>query len=122
WERSNEAFRFLIKMDPESIKAAEYQRDIVANWNSALDGEAAQAEIQVLLANFGPTSEWAKLQKNREALARSLQVTEELVRTTAMTIHGEAQRREKADKKPDLALYARAADAYAQYLTAFGTG
>src|SRR6185369_8199562 len=49
WERSNEAYRFLIKMDPESIKAADYQRDIIANWNSALDVDHAQEEITVLL-------------------------------------------------------------------------
>jgi TolA-binding protein len=42
WERSNEAYRFLIKMDPESIKSAEYQRDIVGNWNAALDVDKAQ--------------------------------------------------------------------------------
>jgi len=120
WDRSNEAFRFLIKMDPESIKAAEYQRDIIANWNSALDVDRAQDEIKVLLDNFGPNSPWAKAQRNREALARSLEVTEDLVRTTATNMHGEAQRREKSDKKPDLNLYGRAAEAYEQYLAAFG--
>jgi len=120
WDRSNEAFRFLIKMDPESIKAAEYQRDIVANWNSALDVDRAQDEIKVLLDNFGPNSPWAKAQRNREALARSLEVTEDLVRTTATNMHGEAQRREKSDRKADLNLYGRAAAAYEQYLAAFG--
>ena len=120
WDRSNEAFRFLIKMDPESIKAAEYQRDIVSNWNSALDVDRAQEEIKVLLDNFGPNSAWAKAQRNREALTRSLDVTEELVRTSATNMHGEAQRREKSDKKPDINLYTRAAAAYDQYLTAFG--
>ncbi len=122
WERSNEAYRFLIKMDPESIKAAEYQRDIVGNWNSALDVDRAQDEIKVLLTNFGPNTEWAKVQKNRDALGRSLATTEELVRTSAVTIHGEAQRREKAEKKIDVALYTRAAAAYGDYLAAFGVG
>lgn len=135
WERSNEAYRFLIKMDPESIKSAEYQRDIVTNWNSALDPEKAQDEIKVLLDAFGPQSGWAKAQKNREALDRSLATTEELVRVTATNLHGEAQRREKLLKLPPqngcatkppvpgdlLALYNRAADAYDAYLQAFGT-
>jgi tetratricopeptide (TPR) repeat protein len=134
WDRSNEAYRFLIKMDPESIKAAEYQRDIVANWNSALDVERAQDEIKILLQNHGPSTAWAKAQKNRDALARSLQITEELTRTTATNIHGEAQRREKGLRLPkpdgcatqpylpaDLgSLYTRAADAYESYLDAFG--
>jgi len=134
WERSNEAYRFLIKMDPQSIKAADYQRDIVTNWNSALDPEKAQDEIKILLEAFGPNSGWAKEQKNREALDRSLATTEELVRVTATNLHGEAQRREKLLKLPPqngcattppvpkdlLALYTRAADAYGAYLDAFG--
>jgi len=120
WERSTDAFRFLIRMDPESLKAAEYQRAIVTNWTSALDLDRAQEEIRVLLTTFGPETEWAKAQKNRDALKRSLALTEELTRTTAMNIHGEAQRRKKLDKKANVALYQRAAAAYEQYLAAFG--
>jgi tetratricopeptide (TPR) repeat protein len=136
WDRSNSAYRFLIKMDPESIKAADYQRSIIANWNSAIDVDHAQEEIAVLLASYGPKSEWAKAQRNREALARSLETTEDLVRITATSIHGEAQRREKGLKRPEqkgcatkadlpadvLSLYTRASDAYEGYLSAFGTG
>ena len=136
WERSNEAYRFLIKMEPTSIKAADYQRDIIANWNSGLDVEKAQDEIKILLANYGPNTDWAKQQKNRDALERSLETTEELVRVTATNIHGEAQRREKALKIPKLTecvtspksppdiltLYTKASDAYEAYLSAFGTG
>src|SRR6185436_19389059 len=134
WDRSNSAYRFLIKMDPESLKAADYQRNIIANWNSALDIDRAQEEIGVLLASYGPKSEWAKAQRNREALARSLETTEDLVRVTATNIHAEAQRREKSLKRPEqkqcvtrpelpgdvLSLYTRASDAYNGYLTAFG--
>jgi cellulose synthase operon protein C len=134
WERSNEAFRFLIKMEPASIKAAEYQREIVQNWTSALDVERAQDEIKILLEQYGPASQWAKTQKNRDALERSLATTEDLVRVTATNIHGEAQRREKLAKLPKsgegcvtkpipngelVALYSKAADAYEQYLAAF---
>ncbi|HSS01324.1 MAG TPA: tetratricopeptide repeat protein [Kofleriaceae bacterium] len=134
WDRSNSAYRFLIKMDPESIKAADYQRNIINNWNSALDVDHAQEEITVLLASYGPHSEWAKAQRNREALVRSLEVTEDLVRVTATNIHAEAQRREKSLKRPEqkqcstrpdlpqdvLSMYTRASDAYGAYLTAFG--
>ena len=122
WERSSDAYRFLIRMDPEGLKSAEYQRSIIANWNSALDVDKAQEEIKVLLQNFGPNTPWSKAQKNKEALQRSLETTEDLTRTTAMNIHGEAQRRDKADKKADINLYGRAAAAYEQYLAAFGTG
>ncbi len=122
WDRSTDAYRFLIRMDPESMKSAEFQRAIVTNWTSALDVDRAQEEIKVLLTNFGPNTDWAKAQKNREALARSLETTEELTRVTAMNIHGEAQRRDKADRKADINLYTRAAAAYEQYLLAFGAG
>jgi len=136
WDRSNSAYRFLIKMDPESIKAADYQRSIIANWNSAIDVDHAQEEIGVLLASYGPESAWAKAQRNREALARSLETTEDLVRVTATSIHGEADRRMTSLRRPEpkqcltrpelpadvIGLYTRAANAYAAYLTAFGAG
>jgi TolA-binding protein len=136
WDRSNEAYRFLIKMDQESIKAAEYQRNVVENWNSAVELDRAQEEIKTLLDGYGPDSAWAKAQKNREALARSLDTTDELVLTTAKTIHAEAQRRQAAAhiKAPEKCvatsnlpadlkgLFKRAADAYDSYLQAFGTG
>jgi tetratricopeptide (TPR) repeat protein len=120
WERSSEAYRFLIRLDPDSLKAADHQRAIVTNWTSALDVDRAQEEIKVLLDRFGPGTAWAKQQRNRDGVARSLALTEELVRSTAVGVHGEAQRREKADKRPDVALYTRAAAAYEQYLAAFG--
>jgi cellulose synthase operon protein C len=133
WDRSNDAFRFLIKMDSGSIKAAEYQRNIVQNWTSALDVERAQDEIKVLLDSFGPNTVWAKEQRNRDALDRSLETTEQLVRETAVNIHGEAQRRERLLKMPKqdgcakkpianaelLGLYTKASEAYGQYLLAF---
>ena len=136
YDRSNEAYRFLVKMDPQSIKAADYQRKIIENWNSALDVDHAQDEIKVLLDNYGPAGAWAKAQTNRDALARSLATTEELVRVTATQIHGEAQRREKLLKLPEqhgcvskspfnadlTQLYGRAAAAYDGYLSAFGSG
>jgi tetratricopeptide (TPR) repeat protein len=122
YDRSTDAYRFLIRMDPDALKSADYQRSIIANWNSALDIDRSQEEIKVLLTNFGPETAWAKAQRNKEALAKSLAITEELVRSTAKQMHGEAQRREKADKKPDINLYTRAANAYEQYLAAFGGG
>src|SRR5205823_14433752 len=67
-----------------------------------------------------------------DALERSLETTEQLVRVTATNLHGEAQRREKLLHLPEpktcvakpndppdiLGLYGRAADAYEQYLSA----
>ncbi len=119
-DRATEAYRFLIKMDPDSLKAAEFQRQIVSTWAASLEHERTQAEIGVLLKEFGPSTAWAKAQRNREALRRSIDATEDLVRTTAVGLHAEAQQAEKASKKPDRALYTRAADAYQRYLDVFG--
>jgi cellulose synthase operon protein C len=121
-DRATEAYRFLIKMDVDSIKAAEFQRQIVATWVSSIENDRAQAEIGVLLKEFGPGSSWAKAQRNRDALKRSIDATEELVRSTAIGLHGEAQQSEKASKKADRVLYRRAAEAYQRYLDAFGVG
>ncbi|MBK7538876.1 MAG: hypothetical protein IPI49_26625 [Myxococcales bacterium] len=109
-------------MDPDSIKAAEFQRQIVSTWEAAIEHERAQAEIGVLLKEFGPGTRWAKAQRNREALRRSLDATEDLVRTTAIALHAEAQQAEKASKKVDRVLYTRAAEAYQRYLDVFGAG
>ena len=152
YERANDTFGFLIKMDPESIKAAEYQRQIVENWNNALDSRRAQEEIKVLLTQFGPNTQWAKLQHNKDALRRSIENTEKLVRVTAKNLQADAQNREKGNKckvvpawmdstkegkefqgdylkgglkrcGPDvLPLFREAAVAYGQYVEAFGTG
>ena len=97
---------------------------------------ARKTRSRFLLDTYGPTTAWAKAQTNRDALARSLGTTEELVRVTATQIHGEAQRREKLLKLPEqhgcvtkppfnaelTSLYSRAAAAYENYLSAFGTG
>ncbi|MEZ4367241.1 MAG: tetratricopeptide repeat protein [Kofleriaceae bacterium] len=128
YDRATDTYRFLIQMDPAALKAAEYQRGIVANASGALDEAAATAEMRILVDTYGPRTPWAKGQRNKDALARSLAVTEELVRTTATNFHAEAQAREQPARKgakpppPDLALYGRAADAYALYLDAFGQG
>jgi len=150
FEQANNTYKFLIKMDPESMKSAEWQRSVIENWNSALEPKRAQEEIGALLNDFGPGTAWAKAQRNKDALSRSLDLTEKLVRVTAKNLQADAQSREKgnrckvvpawmdADKDareyqatylkgglkrcgPDvLAQFKEAAGAYDQYLGAFG--
>ena len=73
WDRSNEAYRFLIKMDPESIKAAEYQRD-----DRRRTGTARSISITRRRRSRSSSTATARTrrgprqQKNRDALARSL--------------------------------------------------
>jgi cellulose synthase operon protein C len=98
FELANNTFKFLIKMDNNALKSAEYQRSIIENWNSALEPKRAQEEIGILLKEFGPGTAWAKAQRNKEALNRSIDYTEKLVRVTARNLHSDAQSREKGNK------------------------
>lgn len=150
FEQANNTYKFLIKMDPASLKSAEWQRSVIENWNTALEPKRAQEEIAVLLKDFGPRTAWAKEQRNKEALASSLDLTEKLVRVTAKNMQADAQNREKGNKckvvpgwmeKPDretkdfladylkgakkcgpdvVAQFREAAGAYDLYLSAFG--
>ena len=135
WERSNEAYRFLIKMDP-----ARSRTPITSARSSELEQLARRqrrrGRDQGPARELRPEQRLGEAAEDRDALARSLQTTEEMTRVTATNIQGEAQRREKSLKqkphdgcvtKPDdppdiLALYRDAADAYGSYLAAFGTG
>ena len=129
YERANDTYEFLIKMDPSALKTAEWQRAIVQNWQSALDFEHSQTAMKVLVDTYGPASPWLHGQHNQEAALRSLSATEDLVRTTATNLHAEAQAQEKSATKatakgkkakaPDLTLYNRAVAAYGVYLDAF---
>ncbi len=120
YERAADTYRFLVAMDPDALGAAAWQRQIVDTWVSAGDYASAQRELAGLVEGYGPTSAWAKKQRNREALARSLEATEALARQTAINLHAEAQTKEKRDKRPDRAAYDEAAGAYGIYLGAFG--
>ncbi len=139
YDRANDTFKFLIQMDPEALAAAQFQRSIVENWNNALDPQRAQVELKALLDSYGPESAWAKQQRNKDALTRSMAATEQLARQTATNIHAEAQSREKntkctipmfdpagakprCDIAPLVGLYEKAAAGYELYLSAFGKG
>lgn len=100
YERAIDTFGFLIALEPEALGAAAWQRKVVETWLSALDVPEALSAIKVLIDTYGPESPWAKAQRNRDGLTRSLATSEELVRTTAKNLHAEAQAREKAAKPP----------------------
>ncbi|HPH69485.1 MAG TPA: tetratricopeptide repeat protein, partial [Kofleriaceae bacterium] len=120
--RSSDAYRFLISMDTEALRSSQWQRNIVENSIGSSDADLALTDMKALLDGYGPGSTWAKAQRNRDALNRSLAATEELARSFAGNLHAEAQQIEKSNKKPDLGAYSKAANAYALYLDTFGQG
>ena len=122
YERAADSYRFLINMDPDAIAAAAWQRKVIDTWTASGDNAAARTELKVLVETYGPSSDWAKKQHNRDALERSLEATETLARQTAVNLHADAQAQEKRDKKPNVVAYTEAADAYGVYLSAFGEG
>jgi len=141
YDRAVDTYKFLIAMEPEALGSAAWQRQIVETWSSALDQPEALAGAKILVDSYGPTSPWAKAQRNRDGLTRSLASSEELLRTLAKNLHADAQYREKAakpPKRPDeptpadeakyrafleknglVAAYRQAAAGYGLYLEAF---
>ncbi|HVV88632.1 MAG TPA: tetratricopeptide repeat protein [Kofleriaceae bacterium] len=142
YDRAVDTFSFLIALEPDTLAAAAWQRRIVETWLSALDTPSALSAIKTLIDTYGPESPWARAQRNRDGLERSLIASEELVRTTAKNLHADAQAREKAShapKRPDdpdaaweakykayldrqglTGAYQLAAAGYDQYLRGFG--
>jgi cellulose synthase operon protein C len=122
FNRSNDSYRFLISMDVDAIRAAQWQREIASNAAASTDTDAALSEMKILLDGYGPNSPWSKKQRNPDALGRSLAQTEELARDFATNLHGSAQQDEKSTKKANVVAYDKAATAYGLYLDAFGVG
>ena len=120
YDRSVEAFQFLIKDNPSSIKAAVYQRKIVDAYLENLQRKEAMAELKILVEDYNPKSAWAKENsQNKRAIKRAYSSTEGLVRNMAKTFHADAQNLEKTQKQVDKAAFKQAADTYGFYLESF---
>lgn len=121
YDRSVEAFRFLIKDNPSSIKATIYQRKIVDAYLENLQRKEAMAELKVLVEDYKPGGDWAKENsQHKRAVRQAYESTEGLVRTMAKTFHADAQGLEKTQGQVDTGAYAQAADTYGFYLESFG--
>jgi cellulose synthase operon protein C len=121
YERAVATHRFLIEIDPMRVDAARHQRRIVDAYLAALDSGQAMVELRVLAEKYGPGSAWTAANRARRPreVARTHETIERMVRETAKGFHAEAQAREKARGRADAALYRRAADGYAFYLSRF---
>ncbi len=121
YERSINTRKFLIKLKPTALAAAAHQQRIVESQLAALLPDDAIKEMKVLVELYGPGSTWAKAnhRHNKKKVAHAIALTEALVRRTGTNFHADAQQDEKHRKRPSLALYSRAAQTYAFYLTQF---
>lgn len=117
YDRSIEAYRFLIDDNKSSVKAATYQRRIVDSYLESLDRTKAMAELKILVEDYKPDGAWAKENaSHKKAVKRAYKSTEKLVRVMAKSFHADAQALEKSQKVVDKKAYQRAANIYGFYL------
>jgi TolA-binding protein len=120
YERAVEAYQLLIDLDPNSPDAPDQAGRIVEAYQLLGDTKSAVAQMRKLADTYGARSPWAAANKDRpKAVEHARTVAEELIRTLAKTMHGEAQRNEKATHVVDKERYARAAESYQFYLQNF---
>ncbi len=119
YARAVDTYRFLIGQRPTSFAAADHQRKIVEAYLSALIPDRATAELRLLIDKYAPGGGWAQANRDSAKLARSLALTEELIRNSAQGFHATAQADEKQRGKPSLTRFERAAGLYQHYLTGF---
>ncbi len=117
YDRSIEAYRFLIADNPSSVNAASYQRKIVDAYLQGLESSKAMAELKVLVEDYKPGSDWAKKNSQHKKIVRkSYNSTEKLIRSMAKGFHADAQALEKSQGLVDKKEYSRAVSIYRFYL------
>jgi TolA-binding protein len=120
YERSADAYLFLIALDPKSPEAPALQRRVVESFQALGKGDRAVAEMRKLAIEYGPKSAWAKANADRPQLQAEARASAEgFIRAQAKSQHARAQRNEKESHHVDRALYAQAAETYAFYLDQF---
>lgn len=120
YDRAIQAWKFLIAIDGKHRDAPRFQMKIVDSWVALDDRNQGLAAAKDLARLYGPTSEWAKAQRESEATEKVKADIEETLANLAKRFHGEAQADEAAAKRPDVTQYKRAADLYAFYLSQYG--
>jgi cellulose synthase operon protein C len=120
YDRAIESERFLITLDPLDPECPERQKRIVEAYREMDENKEAVREMRKLAETYGPESDWAKAVKDKAAVKKAHELAAQLLREVAKQLHAEAQRIEQQQKYVDPNRYARAADAYAYYLSKFG--
>jgi TolA-binding protein len=121
YERAIESERFLIELDPADELAPDRQKRIVEAYREMDENKRAVAELRKLAETYGPQSEWAKKQEDPAVVEHAQKLASKMLRDVAKNLHADAQRVEQYQKHVDPDRYARAADAYAYYLSKFSS-
>ena len=81
-------FKLLIAEQPEAPSAYYYQHQIIRAYMSAGNRQFFLKEVRYWLERFGPTSQWARLNKREpEVLVKARTLMEETVRNYALQMH-----------------------------------
>jgi TolA-binding protein len=121
YERAIESERFLITLDPNDEQCPDHDRRIVEAMREMDDPKGAVKEMRHLAETYGPGSDWARAQQSKEAVKHAHDIAAVLLRDTAKLFHSDAQRNEALSHHIDTERYGKAAEAYAYYLSKFGS-
>jgi TolA-binding protein len=119
YERAIESERFLLELDPYDEASPDRHERIVASLREMDEGKQAVLEMRKLADAYREGSDWAKHQEDAKVVRHAHELAGKLLRELAKTLHAEAQRVEQHQKHIDPDRYARAAEAYADYLQRF---
>jgi TolA-binding protein len=120
YERSAQAYLFLISLDRDHPEAPMFQKRVVESYQALGRADRANAEMRRLAIDYGPKSAWAKANSNRPQLVGEARAAAEgFILAQAKGLHGRAQRTEKESRVVDKELYGQAAEAYAFFLDQF---
>jgi TolA-binding protein len=120
YERAIESERFLIELDPADEGNPDRQKVIVDAYREMDDNKSAVRELRKLAETYHPGSEWAKKQEDMKVVEHARALAAKELREVAKNLHADAQRNEQLQRRVDADRYARAAEAYAYYLSKFG--
>jgi TolA-binding protein len=120
YDRAIESERFLINLDPADPECPDRHKRVVEALKEMDEAKEAVKELRKLAETYGPDGEWAKAQQDKGVIKHAHDLAASLLRQVAKELHSEAQHVEQVQKYVDTNRYARAADAYAYYLSKFG--
>ena len=121
YERAIESERFLMKLDPNDEGNPDRQKRVVEALREMDENKEAVKELRKLAETYAKDSDWGKAQQNPAAVEHAHKLAADMLREVAKGLHADAQHNEQQQKGHiDVDRYARAADAYAYYLTHFG--
>jgi tetratricopeptide (TPR) repeat protein len=121
FEQSIQTYRRLIRENPNSQKAPEYQNEIILSYKKIDRKKETMAEIEVLRTQYGRDSGWARANaSNPDAIQQAKGFLERNLRTVAKNYQIEAEKLRRGKMAEDA--YSHAEQAYAVYLEQFPDG